>query len=246
MAEYTRPPVEPMEFRDASGEIVNYGDRWAHLDHSPPEDSYSRVRHPERFAPVHTVANALVDHLAANYDVDVVEGNHLTGEMTRAPAPEEVQRALQFTPRSDASAPLTFVFTDFPGLHVQAGALFTATFPTCGCDACDETWETTAEEMEWQVLAIVDGGLTERVSKPRRAKLRFKRGWGLVMGMGQTVSHSIQQPGRGRWSGHESRAADLPKPLLKEVFKRLSALAEVSPDGSWQSWPTARPPGSAQ
>lgn len=42
---------------------------------SPPEDTYSVDTHPERFAPPHTVAEALIGHLRETYDV----------ESTRAP-----------------------------------------------------------------------------------------------------------------------------------------------------------------
>lgn len=187
MVEYTRPNIELVEFHDASGESISYGDRWAHLGHSPPEDSYSAVRHPERFAALHTVADALIDHLVTNcdVDVDVDEGFHLTGGMAHAPAPDEVRRALHLTPSSDASAPLTFVFTEIPGRYVQAGVPFTGIYPTYGCDACDEIWEATAEEVEWQVLAIVGGGFTVEKYRDRLRGLH-----GLIQQDGPFIAHS--------------------------------------------------------
>src|SRR5438309_1731439 len=68
MSEYTRPAVEARDFRDESGAVIPYGARWTG---SPPDGSYSRVSNPERFAPLHTVADALIEHLRAAYRVDV-------------------------------------------------------------------------------------------------------------------------------------------------------------------------------
>ncbi|WP_404810209.1 DUF6226 family protein [Microbacterium terricola] len=33
---------------------------------------------------------------------------------------------------------MTFVLTEFPGVHLRAGVLHDFHFPTCGCDACDD------------------------------------------------------------------------------------------------------------
>ena len=43
--------------------VIEYGNRWASRGGTPPEDSYSVDEHPERFAPLHTVAAALIDYL---------------------------------------------------------------------------------------------------------------------------------------------------------------------------------------
>ena len=50
------------------------------------------------------------------------------------------------------SAALTFVYTSFPSVLVQAGLLHDFSFPSCGCDACDETWESSADGLEWTTL----------------------------------------------------------------------------------------------
>lgn len=55
------------------------------------------------------------------------------------------------TPAAADAAVLTFVFTDYPGVIVHAGLLHDFLYPVCGCDACDETWQSVAEDMEWNV-----------------------------------------------------------------------------------------------
>jgi hypothetical protein len=54
------------------------------------------------------------------------------------------------------------VLTGYPGVMVHAGVLHDFPFPVCGCDACDETAETTADGMELLVLTVVAGGYSER------------------------------------------------------------------------------------
>src|SRR5690625_4141229 len=78
MGGYVRPSVESVEFRDDDGNIIDYGNRWASRGGIPPEDSYSVDGHPERFAPLHTIAAALIDYLVSTYEVDVEEGPHVT------------------------------------------------------------------------------------------------------------------------------------------------------------------------
>lgn len=65
MTAYVRPVVPVRVFRDASGQVIEYGNRWGHQ--SPPETTYSVATNPERFAPLHTIAEGLIAHLAANY-----------------------------------------------------------------------------------------------------------------------------------------------------------------------------------
>lgn len=68
-------------------------------------------------------------------------------------------------PGSSAAAPLTFVVTGYPGVMGHAGALHDFVFPVCGCDACDETAETTADRMERLVLTVAGGGYSERAGE---------------------------------------------------------------------------------
>lgn len=57
MSSYLRPAIDSPVFRDDDNQVIDYGCRWPD---SPPDDAYSVDRHPERFAPLHRVADALV------------------------------------------------------------------------------------------------------------------------------------------------------------------------------------------
>lgn len=238
MTEYARPYVAPMVFRDHAGNVIEYGAHWADRGFTPPEDSYSVVEHPERFAPLHTVATALIDHLVSTYDVDLEEGHYVTADLLHPPKADETVRAVRLTPRGEACAPLVIVLTDFPGVRVYAGVLFSEPYPACGCNACDESWEPLADELEWETFAIVGGGFDEEVSEPRRAKWSYDRGQGLVKGMGQTVSYRLRALDGDSQKGGRSRAEDVPAALLESARATLDAVATVSADGNWLPWPT--------
>jgi hypothetical protein len=237
---YTRPHIEPVVFFDDAGDVVDYGNRWAAVGESPPEDSYSVVDHPERFAPLHAVAEALIAHLVSTYDVDVDEGPHVAPGLLHAPSGAEIVRAVRLMPRDDACAPLVVVLTSFPGVRVFAGVLFSDAFPVCGCNACDERWDAVAEELEWVTFAIVGGGFGEEVSEPRRAKWSYDRGRGFTKGMGQTVSYRLASLDGERSRSGQSRAEDVPAASLASAQARLEAGAESRADRNWLAWPLRR------
>ena len=95
VSSYTRPSIDTPVFRDVGGQVIDYGNRWSG---SPPEDTYSVDTHPERFAPVHTVADALIDHLRDTYDVVVEEGEEMAADLLH-PAFHDVVRAVRIRPR---------------------------------------------------------------------------------------------------------------------------------------------------
>jgi hypothetical protein len=206
MSEYTRPTVTAREFRDASGTVIRYGARWTG---SPPDDSYSRLSNAERFAPLHRVADALIEHLRSTYRVDVAPL-----EDSEIPA---ATRVVAVTPAKDGAAPLIFRFTDFPGVVIRAGLRCRAAFPACGCDACDETWEGAADEMEALVLAVADGTFLEWIDPTGERTA--------------TVGYRVRGPdGRG-WG--RSTLDATPDTGLRDEAARLDGL----PDGRWQPWP---------
>lgn len=237
MTDYARPLVEPMVFRDDAGNPIEYGTRWRSLGGAPPEDSYSVVEHPERFAPLHTVAAALIDFLVSDYDVNIEEGGHVTTGLLHPPTPDETVRAVRLSPSAEAGAPLVIVLTSFPGVRVYAGALFSARYPSCGCNACDEEWEAVADELEQNIFTIIGGGFTEHISEPRRARWSYDRSHGLVKGMGQTVSYQLVSLDHTSRQGGQSRAEDVPAALLASAREKIDAVAAVSPDGNWRAWP---------
>lgn len=102
----------------------------------PPEEAYSRVTDPERFQPLHQWALEFVADLQENYLLTMDEGKGLDPGIERVPLSRDT---IKVTPQRDFSAPITIAFTDFPGLAVRFGRWDTDFFPSCGCDACDET-----------------------------------------------------------------------------------------------------------
>ncbi|WEK61434.1 MAG: DUF6226 family protein [Candidatus Microbacterium colombiense] len=144
-AAFERPPFPDREYRDSDGQIIPYGNRW--VDGPPPEEAYSRLSHPERFAPLLCDLDAVVAYLAAHYVVDV--DRQTVGPETRV--------AL----RPSTGAPVTITAT-VESARITAGALFHTDAPQCSCDACDESAETVADQLEADLLAIAAGGLRER------------------------------------------------------------------------------------
>lgn len=68
---YVRPVVAGKTYHDALGVEFEYGERWG--IERPPAGSYSVDSHPERFAPLHGIADALIEHLQSTYDVEVTD-----------------------------------------------------------------------------------------------------------------------------------------------------------------------------
>jgi hypothetical protein len=155
---YVRPHLPATTYYSREGKPIPYGRQWG--ADGPAPESYGVDSHPERFAGLHLVARALIEHLAAVYDVEVQEDPAHAGELLREA--RDVLQAVKVTPRHSGAAPLTFVLTGYPGVMVHAGVLHDFPFPACGCDACDETAETTADRLELLVLTVAAGGYSER------------------------------------------------------------------------------------
>lgn len=215
---YVRPPLPTTTYHSPDGAPIPYGRQWG--DDGPAPDSYSVDSHPERFAGLHVVALALVDHLSAVYDVDVdVDPAHEGDLLMEA---REVLRAVRVTPRCFGAAPLTFVLTGYPGVLIHAGALHDFPFPVCGCDACDETAETAADRMEMLVLTVAAGGYSERYPVGSRRWSEYAL---------TAVDGSRSESGSG-----EPGPVDAAR--LSEAEVRLR---EVS--GGWRPWPVRPPAG---
>lgn len=172
MPPYVRPVIADVVVRDDEGQVIPFGERW---EDGPPDDTYSVTSHLERFAPLHTVADALIAHLVETYDVELTEGPEVVAavaaeravERGSAPMakPDEdfLVRVVRLVPRGVHGAPLTFLFTNFPGVLLRAGLMQEFAYPSCGCDACDETWEGGADDLEETALGIVEGTFREFV-----------------------------------------------------------------------------------
>lgn len=107
------------------------------------------------------MALALIEHLRSEYEVEVDESVDVLDDFIRRPG--GTMKAVRVRPLDGDCAALTFAFTDFPGIVVHAGAIHDLAFPTCGCDACDTTWQTEAAELERHVFAVVGGGYGESI-----------------------------------------------------------------------------------
>lgn len=206
---YTRPTIDAPVFRDDAGEVIPYGNRWSGL---PPEDTYSVDTHPERFAPLHTVAAALIEYLCAAFDVARSEGPDYAADLNHTPT--EVARAVRLTPNDPASASLTFVFTTYPGVLLHAGLVHDFFFPICGCDACDSSWDAEADQLERTVFAVVGGGYRESIDGR----------------MSPWIEHKLTFADEG-WTSGRARAGDFPSDRVK------SALPVLRAGDSWSAWP---------
>jgi hypothetical protein len=181
MPEYVRPPIPEQAFHDDSGAIINYGHRWQGAGNTPPNEFYSVTAHPQRFSPLHLVADALIEHLRDTYEVSITEDTGLVNELNPRFG-GGVLRAVQVLPPNADGAPLAIVFTGYPGIAVFAGLLHDFIIPHCGCDACDDDLDVLIEELEELVLAVAAGGFKESLTTnpdlPFRYDLRNPNGSG--------------------------------------------------------------------
>ena len=163
---YARPAVAPPVILDDAGVPIPFGTRWG--GNLPPESLYSVDRHPERFAPLLSVADALIAHLRRIYDVSVdTSGAFPDREPKDLGSIRDdiaVRRVVRLAPSRMDAAPLTFVYTEYPSVELEAGAFLVSRFPDCGCEACDEDWSSVADKLEEAVFAVVNGAFTETLS----------------------------------------------------------------------------------
>ena len=137
------------------------GNRWGR--EGPPPEAYSRVTDPERFRALHDFAVRLLGRLEATFDVERLEGYGLDHELERG---DLVRPSVKLLPRSSDAAPIVFVFTAFPGIHVRLGRWRTEAFPACGCDACDETADGEAARLSGMVDDVTGGRFREAIGLP--------------------------------------------------------------------------------
>ncbi|MCU1519979.1 MAG: hypothetical protein JWN19_364 [Arthrobacter sp.] len=166
---YVRPDLPAATYYSRNGEPIPYGRQWG--ADGPDSEAYSVDSHPERFAGLHDVARALIDHLTAVYDVDVQDDPAHVRELLMER--RDVRQAVKVTPRRSGAASLTVVLTGYPGVVVHAGLLHDFPFPVCGCDACDETVEAAADRLEMLVLTVAAGGYSERYPVGRKRWSEF-------------------------------------------------------------------------
>ncbi|GAA3605921.1 DUF6226 family protein [Agrococcus terreus] len=141
------PALRPVTILGDDGRPIPFGERWGAA--GPPDDAYSRVTHPERYAQLHEVADALLAHLLATYECEAVEDRELRAEDRELRA--VVVRA------APGTWPLRLSWTAFPGALAEVGDDVPAGGPICGCDACDETLERAVDALVVPVLDLAAG-----------------------------------------------------------------------------------------
>lgn len=135
------------------------GHRWGAA--GPPLEAYSRVTNPERFASLHDAAAALLDRLGREFETERREAYGLDPELEQGC---NVSRpSVSLRPRDVGAATLVVAFSDFPGIRVRLGRWCVVAFPTCGCDACDETAESETERLRSLIDNMTAGHFREAI-----------------------------------------------------------------------------------
>ena len=170
---------------------------WFRIGSSPLPDSYGRVTNPQRYTVLHDEARSLIDGLVTTYDVISETGDvgiefpqwrGSTGEVIR------------LHPRH--GTPVTFLFTDFPGILIRFGEWRTEAFPVCGCDACDEKPDDVIIRMRAMIELVVAGGSQEVLTK-RSLRQSFDWPQGLTVTerrIGRDERRRLGQPASRKWS----------------------------------------------
>ena len=115
----------------------------------------------------------IIGRLEKDFDVERTEGYGLDAELERGL--EAARPHVRLDPRDPEAAPIAVVFSTFPGLNARFGRWFTESFPSCGCDACDESAEGEIERLNEIVDDVVAGRFCEAI---RRPLISFRRtGW---------------------------------------------------------------------
>jgi hypothetical protein len=138
------------------------GHRWG--AEGPPLEAYSRVTNPERFASLHDVAAELLDQLELEFDAERADGYGLDPELEEGC--KLARPSVTLVPRDVGAAPIVVTFSAFPGVRVRFGRWYMTAFPTCGCDACDETAESETERLRSLIDNLTAGRFREAIRIP--------------------------------------------------------------------------------
>jgi len=126
----------------------------------PPEEAYKTSTNPERFAPILDFCGELIDNLQRHFEITRTEAEDLDEDLTRT----SVTRPLiRLVPSIEEAAPLTFAFTPGPGVGVKLGKWWIEYFPTCLCDACDDTARGAAQRLVEQIHSVAAGHFREGI-----------------------------------------------------------------------------------
>ena len=172
--------------------------RWG--PEGPPQEAYSRVTNPERFAPLVHAADALVAELVGRYDVRAEPVDV-----------EDTLRTVRLTPASGAQ--LVIAVTAFPGVRLYFGHWCRTAAPVCGCDACDEDADDAIATLREVVANVVAGRFSERLTRhPRRLWTARGHGSGWTALDEETFERlaAAAPPGEHEWPPWPTRPRRLP------------------------------------
>ena len=159
-----------------------------------------------RYRALHVGAKATVEALVEDFDVRCDDGAGVDRELARHAAVED---SVRVEPLAAGAAPIVVGFTTFPGLVLQCGRWFVASYPRCGCDACDEGETDLARTFESTVAAVAAGHFREELRGGLRPQLTTEL-WS-----------------DRRWSVKQHRA------VARRELKRLGPPATLA----WRAWP---------
>jgi hypothetical protein len=176
MHEYVRPAITEQTFWDDDGRVIAYGSRPVVDAEDGRHQRVNVYTNQDRYLPIFTVADALIEHIRAEYDVSIDEPDSFSEPArsgTRVVG-DDCSRIVRIEPAGSDQAPLTITFGLAPGdLDVAAGFFSHFDMWFCGCDYCDDRWQDVADHLEEVVLRVVRDGLTEVIDRRRRGRARF-------------------------------------------------------------------------
>ncbi len=216
---YSRPAIADREFVDDLGRTVVYGRQREEAPERGPRDGETDVfSHQERYAPIFTVAEALVAHLTAFYDVVVDDDLRQSSrfDILREAPEASFARVVSLRPIAPTEAPLVIGFHDRPGsIRLLAGWYSEFDMWFCGCDACDEPWEDVADSLEDVVLSVAERGTIERLDRRARGSARYR----------------LDPSRRRMWDGSVPKRAMRP-----EILEAANDSSRELEDGRWMPW----------
>lgn len=165
----------------------------------PPEETYGRVTNPNRFETVVDATRRLIERLSSEYRIatESSAGGFRVGSHDWGDADTETVHLIPIE-----GAPISVVFTSFPGVFIRFGEWGAEAFPTCGCDACDEDPDWVSERVGQLVEAVVAGRYEEELTR-RSVRVSFSGPWGdsaseTRLDPGEWKTYG--QPGVHRWA----------------------------------------------
>ena len=215
MNEYVPPVIIQRTYLDEDGHMIDYGHHLAVAANDEWSDEGVNVfTNQDRYLPIFTVADALLEHIRVNYDVAIEKIDSFPGHLPLGGG--LYSRIVRITPAQPDQAPLTIGFGEEPGaVTLIAGFYSEFDMWFCGCDSCDDRWEDVAESLEHVVLHVVREGLAEVIDKRRHGRARY---W-------------LNRRRPQEWSG------SVPKTLMRRLdLIEQARVLESLPQGRWSGY----------